>query len=334
MAGTGRGAQLGILFRNAQALETAGRLSVLAVDKTGTLTTGEFGVSLISPAPGVSEAHLLGTAAALEQGSEHPLARAIVRAAQERGLQIEAAEQFSAQPGQGVRGQIAGAPALAGTADFLKSENLSLSSHAHIDAATPILVARSNQYLGTLWLTDTLRSNTPQALQALRDMGVEVVMLTGDQESVARAVAEKLDIASFHARQSPQDKAEAIAKLQAQGHKVGMAGDGINDAPALAQADVSFAMGMGTDIAKETADITLARHDLDGLAEAIALSRATLRKIRQNLFFAFVYNVLGIPLAALGLLSPVFAGAAMAMSSVSVVTNALLLRKLKLRDAD
>jgi Cu+-exporting ATPase len=329
MAGTGWGAQFGILFRNAEALETAGRLDTLAVDKTGTLTTGEFGLSLVSPAPGVSEDELLATAACLEQASEHPLAKAIVKAAQERGLALEAVEQFAALPGQGVRGHIAGESALAGTADFLQSENLRLASHTHVEAATPILVARNGHYLGTLWLTDTLRSNTPQALQRLRDMGVEVVMLTGDQESAARAVAEKLGIAEFHARQTPQDKAAAIKRLQGMGRKVGMAGDGINDAPALAQADTSFAMGMGTDIAKETADITLARHDLAGLAEAIALSRATLKKIRQNLFFAFVYNVLGIPLAALGLLSPVFAGAAMAMSSVSVVTNALLLRKRK-----
>ncbi len=329
MAGTGWGAQYGILFRNAEALETAGRLDILAVDKTGTLTTGEFSLSLIDPAHGVSEEHLLATAACLEQGSEHPLARAIVKAARDRGLTLEQVEQFAALPGQGVRGNIGGEAALAGTADFLQSENLRLAAHTHVEASTPILVTRSGQHLGTLWLTDTLRNNTPQALQALRDMGVDVVMLTGDQESSARAVAEKLGIASFHAHQSPQDKAAAVKRLQDQGKKVGMAGDGINDAPALAQADASFAMGMGTDIAKETADITLARHDLVGLAEAIALSRATLRKIRQNLFFAFIYNVLGIPLAALGLLSPVFAGAAMAMSSVSVVTNALLLRKRK-----
>ncbi len=331
MAGTGWGAQYGILFRNAEALETAGRIDTLAVDKTGTLTTGEFSLSLASPAAGVSEESLLATAACLEQGSEHPLARAIVKAAQERGLALEAVEGFSALPGRGVRGSINGEVAIAGTEDFLAESGLTLppSSFPLPDNATPILVARNGRFLGTLWLTDTLRSNTPQSLQALRDMGVEVVMLTGDQESSARAVAEKLGIADFHARQTPQDKAAAIRRLQDMGKKVGMAGDGINDAPALAQADASFAMGMGTDIAKETADITLARRDLAGLAEAVALSRATLKKIRQNLFFAFVYNVLGIPLAALGLLSPVFAGAAMAMSSVSVVTNALLLRKRK-----
>ena len=329
MAGTGWGAQYGILFRNAEALETAGKLDALAVDKTGTLTTGDFGLSLVSPAPGVSEETLLATAAALEQNSEHPLAKAIVKAARDRNIALAAVDQFAALPGQGVSGNIAGETALAGTADFLQSANLRLAAPPHVEAATPILVARNDHHLGTLWLTDTLRSNTPQALQALREMGVEVTMLTGDQESAARAVAEKLGIDGYHARQTPQDKAAAIKRLQDQGRKVGMAGDGINDAPALAQADTSFAMGMGTDIAKETADITLARHDLAGLAEAIALSRATLRKIRQNLFFAFVYNVLGIPLAALGLLSPVFAGAAMAMSSVSVVTNALLLRKRK-----
>lgn len=329
MAGTGWGAQYGILFRNAEALEHAGMLNMLAVDKTGTLTTGEFGLSLASPAPGVSEEHLLATAASLEQGSEHPLAKALVMAARDRGLSLGQVKQFSALPGQGVRGRIDGEAALAGTEDFLLSENIRLAARLPAENATPILVARNGLFLGTLWLTDTLRAGTPEALQSLREVGVEVLMLTGDQETPARAVARKLDIANFYARQTPQDKAEAIKRFQQMGKKVGMAGDGINDAPALAQADTSFAMGMGTDIAKETADITLARHDLAGLAEAIALSRATLRKIRQNLFFAFIYNVLGIPLAALGILSPVFAGAAMAMSSVSVVTNALLLRKRK-----
>jgi len=332
MAGTGRGAQQGILFRNAQALEIAGKLNVLAVDKTGTLTTGEFSLVQLQPVAGISEEELLTATAALEQGSEHPLARAIVKAAGEHKLFVPAVEQFSALPGKGVRALVNGEPAFAGTAQFLRDHQLPappadaslLAPHAH---ATPIHVARSGQFLGTLWLADTLRTDTPQAMQVLRDMGVEVLMLTGDQESAAQAVAGKLGIRDFRARQTPQDKALAIEALQKQGKKVGMAGDGINDAPALAKADASFAMGMGTDIAKETADITLARHNLAGLAEAIALSRATLRKIRQNLFFAFIYNVLGIPLAALGLLSPVFAGAAMAMSSVSVVTNALLLRK-------
>jgi Cu+-exporting ATPase len=190
-------------------------------------------------------------------------------------------------------------------------------------------VALDGQYLGALVLADTVRENTRQALQRLQEMNITIVMLTGDQEAPANAVASQLGISEVRARLTPQDKTAAIAALQQAGNKTGMAGDGINDAPALAQADVSFAMGMGTDIAKETADITLARHDLAALADAIALSRATLRKIRQNLFFAFVYNVLGIPLAALGVLNPVLAGAAMAMSSVSVVTNALLLKRWK-----
>jgi Cu+-exporting ATPase len=333
MAGTGRGAQLGILFRNAEALETAGKLDMLAVDKTGTLTTGEFGLSKIVPAAGVSEEYLVGTAAALEQGSEHPLAKAIVKAARKQGLAIETVEQFSALPGKGVQGLLNGEIAVGGTEKFLAECGLTLPPSPfplHI-SATPIHVARNGKHLGTLWLADTLRASTPEAMLALRSMGVEVVMLTGDQDAPARTVAEALAIRNFYARQTPQDKTKVIQALQAKGRKVGMAGDGINDAPALAQADASFAMGMGTDIAKETADITLARQDLAGLAEAIDLSRATLRKIRQNLFFAFVYNVLGIPLAALGILSPVFAGAAMAMSSVSVVTNALLLRKRKPR---
>ncbi len=330
MAGTGRGAQQGILFRNAEALETVGKLNVLAVDKTGTLTTGEFSLASIKPAPGISEDQLIGVAASLEQNSEHPLAKAIVEAARAKDINIHMVEQFAALPGQGVRGNIAGESAIAGTTSLLQSVNIRIDPVAEEEAATPIHVARNGKHLGTLWLADTLRSNTPDAMKTLRSMGIDVVMLTGDQEAAAHAVAFKLGIHNFQARQTPQDKALAIAAMQKDGRKVGMAGDGINDAPALAQADASFAMGMGTDIAKETADITLARHDLAGLADAIALSRATLRKIRQNLFFAFIYNVLGIPLAALGLLSPVFAGAAMAMSSVSVVTNALLLRKQKL----
>lgn len=331
MAGTGRGAQFGILFRNAQALETAGRLNVLAVDKTGTLTTGLFGLAAIYPAPGVSEHALLSTAAALEQGSEHPLAKALVLAAAEHKLPVAPIEQFVAVPGKGISGLLGGRTAMAGTEVFLQESNIAipLSPSPITSHATPVHVALDGQYLGSLLLADTLRENTPQALQRLAQMNVDIVMLTGDQEATARAVAAQLGIHDFRARQTPQDKAAAIAALQQVGKKTGMAGDGINDAPALAQADVSFAMGMGADIAKETADITLARHDLAGLADAIALSRATLRKIKQNLFFAFIYNVLGIPLAALGILNPVFAGAAMAMSSVSVVTNALLLKRWK-----
>ena len=329
MAGTGRGAQFGILFRNAQALETAGRLNVLAVDKTGTLTTGLFSLAASYPATGVSEQILLSTAAALEQGSEHPLAKALVLAAAERKLPVAPVEQFAAIPGKGISGLLDGRSAMVGTEVFLQEGNIAIPRSPITSHATPVHVALDGQYLGSLLLADTLRENTPQALQRLAQMNVDIVMLTGDQETTARAVATQLGIRDFRARQTPQDKAAAIAALQQAGKKAGMAGDGINDAPALAQADVSFAMGMGADIAKETADITLARHDLAGLADAIALSRATLRKIKQNLFFAFIYNVLGIPLAALGILNPVFAGAAMAMSSVSVVTNALLLKRWK-----
>jgi Cu+-exporting ATPase len=330
MAGTGRGAQFGILFRNAQALETAGSLSMLAVDKTGTLTTGRFSLVSLTPAPGISETWLLATAAALEQGSEHPLARAIVEAAREHGLTWGQVTQFSALPGKGVSGVLDGESAWAGTAGFINEQGIQVISPLVAEVArqaTPIHVAQGRTYLGCVWLADTLRDTTPTALARLSELQVEIVMLTGDVEATARAVADELGILDYRAQQTPQDKAAVIAALQQEGKTVGMAGDGINDAPALAQADVSFAMGMGTDIAKETADITLARHDLAALADAIALSRATLRKIRQNLFFAIIYNVLGIPLAASGVLNPLFAGAAMAMSSVSVVTNALLLKR-------
>lgn len=329
MAGTGRGAQLGILFRNAQALETAGNLNVLAIDKTGTLTTGKFSLIGAMAAPGVDEAQLLATAAALEQASEHPLAKSIVQAAHDKNLSIAPVEGFIAVPGQGVQGMIAGETARAGTAKFL-SDVPPFTPASH-QAATPIHVVRNGHYLGTLLLADTLRDNSSQAVQRLKSLGVEVTMLTGDQPAPAQSVAQSTGITHVYAQQTPETKAANIAALQQTGKTVGMAGDGINDAPALAKADVSFAMGMGADIAKETADITLARHDLAALVDAVALSRATLRKIRQNLFFAFIYNVLGIPLAALGLLSPVLAGAAMAMSSVSVITNALLLRRFKPR---
>lgn len=331
MAGTGRGAQFGILFRNAQALETAGSLNVLAVDKTGTLTTGEFVLADLQAAPGVSEETLLATAATLEQGSEHPLSKAIVKAARERNLQTGRMEQFIAAPGKGISARIEGQAALAGTEKFLAENGVDpfLLASSFPLHATPIHVALGGRFMGSLLLADSPRPGTADALQKLAGMNVEIVMLTGDQEAPSRAVAEQLGIRNFRARQTPRDKAAAIAALQQAGKKTGMAGDGINDAPALAQADVSFAMGMGTDIAKETADITLARHDLAVLSDTIALSRATLRKIRQNLFFAFLYNVLGIPLAAFGVLNPVFAGAAMAMSSVSVVTNALLLKRWK-----
>ncbi len=330
MAGTGRGAQLGILFRNAQALETAGRLNVLAVDKTGTLTTGQFGIQDLLPAAGVNKDELLAVAAAIEQGSEHPLSRAITQAAQERGLSLPALTQFAALPGRGVQGLLDGQPALAGTRNFLLQNGIAgIASLSGSTETSVVQVARNGRYLGAITLADTVRDNTAAALARLNALGVQTLMLTGDSDPPARAVAARLDIKAYRAQQTPQDKATAIADFQQRKKIVGMAGDGINDAPALAQADVSFAMGMGADIAKETADITLARHDLAGLADTIALSRATLAKIRQNLFFAFIYNVLGIPLAALGILSPVFAGAAMAMSSVSVVTNALLLKRWK-----
>lgn len=329
MAGTGRGAQFGILFRNAEALETAGRLSVLAVDKTGTLTSGIFSIKAIRTSAGMDADSLLAIAASLEQGSEHPLARAVLQAAQERSLPLIQAEQFTALPGQGVYGLLNGQPALAGTASFIASQGIAIPESADEESSTPIHVAHAGRYLGALWLADSLRENTLLAVEKLRSFGIELIMLTGDQAAAAQAIANKLGIEDVRSGLSPQDKAQAISDLRATGKRVGMAGDGINDAPALAMADISFAMGMGTDLAKETADITLARHDLAALADAIALSRASLNKIRQNLFFALFYNILGIPLAALGLLSPMFAGAAMAMSSVSVVSNALLLKRWK-----
>ncbi|MCB1889049.1 MAG: cadmium-translocating P-type ATPase [Rhodocyclaceae bacterium] len=322
MVGTGQGARHGVLVRNAEALELAERLGVLAVDKTGTLTEGRPVVVDTVAAPGFEADRVLALAAAVERGSSHPLAAAVVAAA---GSAPEGT-RVTATAGAGVEGLVdghrirVGSPAFAGWADAgrvdaMASQGQSLVAVA-VDGAPAALIG----------VADRLRDSTPTALARLGNLGVRVVMLTGDNERTARAVAEACGISEFRAGVMPDGKAEAVRALAREG-RVGMAGDGINDAPALAAADVSFAIGTGTDVAVAAADVTLVRSDLAGVADAVELSRATLGKIRQNLFFAFVYNVLGIPLAALGMLNPVVAAAAMAMSSVSVVSNSLLLRR-------
>ncbi len=322
MVGTGQGARHGVLVRNAEALELAERLVILAVDKTGTLTEGRPVVVETAVAAGFQAERVLALAAAVEQGSSHPLAASIVQAA---GRTLEA-DQMRATAGAGVEGRVdghrirVGSPAFAGWRDESQAAEMAARGRSLVAVSVDDVPA------ALIGVADRLRESTPAALRRLDTLGVRVVMLTGDNERTARAVAEACGITRYRAAVMPDGKAEVVRGLAAEG-RVGMAGDGINDAPALAAADVSFAIGTGTDVAVAAADVTLVRNDLGGVADAVELSRATLGKIRQNLFFAFVYNVLGIPLAALGMLNPVVAAAAMAMSSVSVVSNSLLLRR-------
>ncbi|MCZ4305149.1 heavy metal translocating P-type ATPase [Zoogloeaceae bacterium G21618-S1] len=327
MVGTGLGANHGILVKNAEALERAQNLTVLAVDKTGTLTEGRPAVTDVVPADGFSRDEVLGWAAALESASSHPLARAIVAAAG----QVATAEGVETVPGQGVRGMLGGRSVLVGSPAFLRNQGVDVPDGAVNALAalgrTLVAVAVDGRLAGVIGVADPLRSTSVAAVARLQRAGISVVMLTGDHPATARAVAEAVGISRFEAGVLPADKAKAVQALVADGQRVGMVGDGINDAPALAAADVSFAIGSGADVAVAAADITLMRGDLNGVVDAIELSRATLAKIRQNLFFAFIYNVLGIPLAAFGFLNPVVAGAAMALSSVSVVSNSLLLKR-------
>ncbi|MEO8159061.1 MAG: copper-translocating P-type ATPase, partial [Betaproteobacteria bacterium] len=330
--GTGRGAQSGILIRSAGALEHAGKIRTLLVDKTGTLTLGKPAVTTILPGIGHDETTILQIAASLEQHSEHPLAQAVLARAREAGVAPRPVDEFRAVPGMGVRavldGQtyLLGSPRFAGAGQSATGERL---QQLTATGATVVVVADEKQVIGMLGIADELRPSSASAVTRLKAMGIEVIMLTGDNEATAAAIANRLGIDRYRAGVLPGDKAAEVGKLKQDGAVVAMAGDGINDAPALAAADVSFAIGSGSDIAIEAADITLLRNDLNGVVDAIRLSRATLGKIRQNLFFAFFYNILGVPLAALGMLNPVIAGMAMALSSVSVVTNSLLLKRWK-----
>ena len=337
MVGTGMGAKHGILIRNAEVLERARALTTLVVDKTGTLTEGKPVVTDVLAADGTGDAQLLRLAATLETGSEHPLARAILKKAAEDGIDAAPVEVFDTVPGKGVQGRVdgrevrLGSPAwiaaitgVAQDADALGRRAVEVQG----EGKTVVAVAVDGVVAGYIAIADRLRETSPEAVRRLEALGIGVVMMTGDNRHTAQAIAAQAGIRDFAAEVLPQNKAEEVQRLQRErnGH-VGMAGDGINDAPALAAADVSFAIGGGSDIAVEAADVVLMKGDLRGVATAIDLSSATLRKIKQNLFFAFFYNVLGIPLAAFGLLNPVIAGAAMAMSSISVVSNSLLLNR-------
>ena len=331
MVGTGQGARAGLLVKNAEALELAEKVRILAVDKTGTLTEGTPAVTDVLPATTWQRDAVVALAAALEQTSAHPIAAAIVAEARRAGLAIDAAEAISAVAGKGLSGRVAGRAVLLGTPDFLTGQGVCLPAGACDELAaagkTLVAVAVDGEFAGLIGVADRIRADSVAAVARLKARGVKVVMLTGDHAATAAAIARQAGIDEWRAGVLPGDKAAAVQALAAGGARVGMAGDGINDAPALAAADVSFAIGVGADVAVEAADITLVKNSLAGVADAIDLSRATLSKIRQNLFFAFIYNVLGIPLAAFGFLNPVIAGAAMAMSSVSVVTNSLLLKR-------
>ncbi len=330
MVGTGRGAQSGVLVRDAAALERAEKVRTLVVDKTGTLTEGRPEV-VAAIATGGDTPRLLRVARTLEQGSKHPLALAIAAYADREGAAAGALADFASQTGLGVTGTVDGEAALLGSPAFLAARGVEVDAAevARLSAGgrTVVAVAAAGRSVGLLALADAPRPSSAEAVRRLAAMGVTVVMITGDNEVTARAVAATLGIDRVLAEVLPQGKAAEVERLKAEGGLVAMAGDGVNDAPALAAADVSFALASGSDIAIEAADVTLIRNDLRGVADAIDLSRATLAKIRQNLFFAFFYNVLGLPLAASGLLSPVLAGGAMALSSVSVVTSSLLLKR-------
>ena len=324
MVGTGQGARAGILVKNAEALERAEKITVLALDKTGTLTCGTPQVTDVVPY-GLARDEALGLAAALEQNSEHPLARAIISA--DSTVNREKAANFKSWPGHGIEGEVAGRTLRLGSPSWLGLAADPAVADLQRTGKTVVVLAEGETTLALFAVADALRPTSRAAVERLRERGIRVVMLTGDNAATAAAIAAEAGIAELRASILPGDKAAAINELKSGGGLVAMVGDGINDAPALAAADVSFAIGAGSDAAVEAADLTLIRSDLLGVVDAIDLSAATLGKIRQNLFFAFIYNVLGSPLAALGWLNPVVAGAAMAMSSVSVVSNSLLLKR-------
>ncbi|KAB2920171.1 MAG: heavy metal translocating P-type ATPase [Hyphomicrobiaceae bacterium] len=343
MVGVGRGAQSGVLIKSAEALERFEKVDTLVIDKTGTLTEGKPSVVAIRPAAGVAEAELLRLTASLERSSEHPLAAAIVRSANERGLSLAPVDGFDAPVGKGVTGTVEGRKLVIGNRRIMTESGIDTSGlDADADAlrregATAIFVAIDGRAAGILAIADPIKTTTPAAISALKTAGIRVVMLTGDNATTAKAVARKLGITDVEAEVLPEDKGKIVARFRHQGGVVAMAGDGVNDAPALAAADVGIAMGTGTDVAMESAGVTLLKGDLNGIVRARHLSAATMANIRQNLFFAFIYNAAGVPVAAgvlypvLGiLLSPIIAAAAMALSSVSVISNALRLNRVKL----
>jgi Cu+-exporting ATPase len=339
MVGVGRGAEAGVLVKSAESLEVLGKADVLVFDKTGTLTEGKPRLARVEPAADFTEDELLQLAAGIERGSEHPLASAIVAGAEARGLAVPAARDFQSITGKGVVGTVNGRRVVLGNAALLNDEGISfgagsvsdgLDAHRPGEAQTAVLVAADGRYAGRVGVADPIRATTPRAVKQLHADGLRLVMLTGDRRGPAEAVARELGIDEVIAEVLPDQKRDAVQRLQREGHIVAMAGDGVNDAPALAQANVGIAMGTGTDVAMESAGITLVKGDLQGIVRARHLSRATMRNIRQNLFLAFVYNTIGVPLAAFGLVNPMLASVAMSLSSLSVVGNALRLRRTEL----
>ena len=342
MVGVGKAAEMGILIRNGDALQQAGKLTTVVLDKTGTVTEGKPAVTEIMVADGIEETFLLSMGASIEAGSEHPLAAAIVGYAKEKDISLSKTENFGAVTGQGVSGVIDGQTILFGNAGLMKSNNVDIFSLENkvqalsAQGRTSMYLAAEGKLQGIIAVSDPIKKDSIAAIKRLHDLGMKVVMLTGDSQRTAEAVAKQVGVDEVIAEVMPQDKAAKVVSLQDLAEQVAMVGDGINDAPALAQANVGFAIGSGTDVAIESADITLMRGSLHGVADAVAISRATIRNIKQNLFGAFIYNTIGIPVAAgilfpfFGiLLNPMIAGAAMAMSSVTVVTNANRLRFFK-----
>ncbi len=343
MVGTGRGAQLGVLIKNAEALEIMEKIDILVVDKTGTLTEGKPRLMSVIAGKDFSEEEVLHLGASLELASEHPLAAAIVKGAEEKSIKLTAGEQFESITGKGVCGRISDRQVALGNAQLMAAQNIDTAplqkqaDELRLEGQTVMFVAVDGKLAGFISVADPIKSSTPEALKSLHNAGIKVVMLTGDNKTTANAVAKKLGIDRVEAEVLPEQKTGIVKQLQAEGYIVAMAGDGINDAPALAQAHVGIAMGTGTDVAMESAGVTLVKGDLRGIARARLLSQATMSNIRQNLFFAFIYNTLGIPVAAgvlypvFGiLLSPMIAAAAMSFSSVSVIANALRLRRVVL----
>jgi Cu+-exporting ATPase len=342
MVGTGKGAEHGVLIKSGVALETAHKIQTVVFDKTGTITEGKPKVTDIVAANAITENDLLQLAASAEKGSEHPLGEAIVKGAEEKGLEFKKLDSFTAVPGHGIEVKIDGKDILLGNRKLMIERNISLeklegtSDKLAGEGKTPMYIAIDDKMAGIIAVADTVKENSKKAIEKLHEMGIEVAMITGDNKRTAEAIAKQVGIDRILAEVLPQDKANEVLKLQTEGRKVAMVGDGINDAPALAQADIGIAIGSGTDVAMESADIVLMRSDLMDVPTAIQLSKKTIKNIKENLFWAFGYNSLGIPVA-MGvlhifggpLLNPMIAGAAMSLSSVSVLTNALRLKRFK-----